>query len=131
MHSPSGRSDNFIRVTYKTPRPWFMGVRFPRDYVSLVTRLRSSHICTGSHFIRMGWDLDVRCGCGAVLKSLVHLINEYSIFLEGRPRFFRFLAECFPGRPPAQTDLGDLIFDPDPKAVGELGGFLRSGNLVI
>ena len=129
--SAFGRSEYFNRVTFKTPRPWFAGFRFPRDYISLVTRLRSPHICTVSYFIRMGLDLDAGCSCGAELKSLAHLINECPILSEGRPRFFRFLAECFPGRPPEQTDLGDLIFEPDPEAVGELGRFLRSGDLVI
>ena len=79
----------------------------------------------------MGWDIDVGCGCGAVLKSLAGLIGECPILSESRPRFFRFLAERFPGKPPEQVDLGDLIFDPDPEAVGELGRFLRSGDLVI
>ena len=131
VRSTSGRSEYFNRVTFKTPRPWFAGCRFPRGYISLVTRLRSSHICTGSHFIRMGWDLDVGCSCGAELKSLAHLISECPLLSEGRPRFFRFLAERFPGRPPEQADLGDLIFEPDPEAVGELGRFLRFGDLVI
>ena len=131
VRSASGRSEYFNRVTFKTPRPWFAGYRFPRGYISLITRLRSSHICTGSHFIRMGWDLDVGCSCGAELKSLAHLISECPILSEGRPRFFRFLAERFPGRPPEQTDLGDLIFEPDPEAVGELGRFLHFGDLVI
>ena len=75
--------------------------------------------------------MDVGCGCSAMLKSLAHLIGECPILLEGRPRFFRFLAERFLGRPPEQVDLGDLIFDPDPEAVRELGRFLRSGDLVI
>ena len=131
VRSSSGRSEYFNRVNFKTPRPWFMVFRFPRGYVSLVTRFRSSHIFTGSHFIRMGWDLDPRCDCGAELKSLAHLINECPILSEGRPGFFHFLAERFPGRPPEQTDLGDLIFDPDPVAVRELGRFVRSGDLVI
>ena len=118
VRSVSGSNDYFNRVTFKTPRPWFAGSRFPRGYISLVTRLRSSHICTSSHFIRMGWDLEVGCSCGAELGSLANLIGECPILSEGRPRFFRFLAERFPGRPPEQTDLGDLIFEPDPEDVG-------------
>ena len=42
----------------------------------------TSHVCTGCHFGRMGWDLDEGCGCGATLKSLPHLIRECSIFSE-------------------------------------------------
>ena len=126
-----GRSDYFNRVSFKTPRLWFTGHRFPKGYISLVTRLRTAHICSSTHFARMGWDIDVGCSCGAVLKSLAHLVGECPILSEGRPRSFRFLAKRFPGRPPEQVDLGDLIFDPDPEAVGELGRFLRSGDLVI
>ena len=129
--SLSGRSDYFNRVTFKTPRQWFTGHRFPRGYISLVTRLRTAHIFTGTHFARMGWDMDVGCGCGAELKSLAHLTSECPILSEGRPRFFRFLAERFPGRPPEQVDLGDLIFAPNPEAVGELERFLQSGDLII
>ena len=70
----SSRNRYFDRVSFKTPRPWFSGLRFPRGYISLVTRLRSSHVCTGSHFGRMGWDLDVGCGSGTALKILSHLI---------------------------------------------------------
>ena len=47
----SSRNRYFDRVYFKTPRPWFSGFRFPRGYLSLVTRLRSSHVCTGSHLI--------------------------------------------------------------------------------
>ena len=116
-------------VSFKTPRPWFSGLNFPRGYISLITRLRSSHVCTGSHFGRMGWDLDV--GCGAALKSLSHLIRECPIFSERRPGFFRFLSERFPDRPPEQVDLDNLIFPLDPEAVGELGRFLCFADMII
>ena len=82
----------FNRISFETLRPWFTGHRFPRGYISLVTRLRTAHICTGSHFSRMGWDMDVGCGCGVELKSLAHLIGECLILSVGKPRFFRFLA---------------------------------------
>ena len=127
----SSRNRYFDRVSFKTPRPWFSGLRFPRGYISLVTRLRSSHMCTGTHFGRMGWDLDVGCGCGAALRSLSHLVCDYPILSERRPRFFRFLSERFPGRPPERVNLDDLIFPPDPEAVGELGRFLCSADLII
>ena len=76
IRSSSGRSEYFNRITFNNPRPWFTGSRIARGYVSLVTRLRSSHICTGSHFIRMGWDLDAGCGCVAELKSLAQSVSR-------------------------------------------------------
>ena len=130
--APSSSHNRYYdRVSFKTPRPWFLGLNFPRGNINLTTRLRSSHVCTGSHFVRMGWDLDVGCECGAALKSLPHLIRECSILSERRPRFFRFLSERFPGRPPEQVDLDDLIFPPDPEAVGELGRFLCPADMII
>ena len=130
--APSSSSNRYFdRVSFKTPRPWFSGFRFPRGYISLITRLRSSHVCTGSHFGRMGWDLHVGCGCGAALKSLPHLIRDCPIFSERRPRFFRFLAQRLPGMSPEQVDQDDLNFPPDPEAVGELGRFLCTPEMII
>ena len=57
----------------------------PPDHGLRVTCLRTAHICNGTHFTRMEWDMDV---------------SECPILSEGRPRFFRFLAERFSGRPP-------------------------------
>ena len=128
--SSSGRGTcYFERISFKTPRPWFTGHRFPKGYISLVTRQRTGHICTGTHFARMGWDMDIGCGYGAELKSLAHLVGECPILSEGRPRFFRFLAKRFPGRPPERVDLGDLFFDPDPEAVWEIFSIWRSGHI--
>ena len=79
----------------------------------------------------MGWDLDVRCNCGAELKDLKHLFNSCPFLSEGRPQFFRFLAARFPDRSPEQVNLADLIFDPDTETVGELGRLLRSNGLII
>ena len=98
----SGHNRYFDRVSFKTARPWFSGL-----------------------------NLDVGCGCGAALKSLSHLIRECPIFSDRRPRFFRFLSERFPGRPPEQVDLGELIFPPDPEAVGELRRFFCSADMII
>ena len=88
-------------------------------------------MCTESHFARMGWDLEVGYGCGVVLKSLPHLIRESPIFSDRRPRFFRFFLQSFPGTPPEHVDLGDLVFPLNPEAVGELGRFLRSADMII
>ena len=129
--SSTSRCRYFDGVSFKSPRPWFSGLSFPRSYNYLITRLRSAHVCTGTHFGRMGWDLKVGCDCGAELKSLSHLIQECPIFSERRPRFFRFLSERFPSRPPERVDLGDLVFPPDPEAVRELRRFLCSGDIII
>ena len=64
---PTG-SAYFAGRDYKSPRPWFRGVRAPRGYINLVTRLRTGHVCTGEHFACMGWDLETGCGCGAELS---------------------------------------------------------------
>ena len=69
---PTG-SAYFARVDFKNPRPWFRGYRVPRGYINLVTHLRTGHICTGEHFVSMGWDLEAGCGCGAELRSREHL----------------------------------------------------------
>ena len=78
----------FDRVSFKIPRPWFMDYKFSRGYISLIIRLGSAHECIGTQYRRMGWDLDVRCGCGAELKDLTHLVNEFMILSEARTRFF-------------------------------------------
>ena len=44
----------FDRVSFKSPRPRFSELSFPRSYISLITRLRFAHVCTGTHFGRMG-----------------------------------------------------------------------------
>ena len=119
------------RITFKTRGPWFTGYNFSRSYISVITRLRSTHVYTGTHLGRMEWDLNMGCGCVAGLKDLAHVINECPILSQNRPRFLRFLAERFPERLPEQTNLGNLIFAPDPGAVGELGIFLRSSDLII
>ena len=36
--------------------------------------MRISHICTGEHFARMGWDLPSGCECEAKLNDLKHLV---------------------------------------------------------
>ena len=88
-------------------------------------------MCTRSHFGRMGWDLEVGCDCGAELKNLSHFIQECPILSERRPRFFWFLFERFPGRPSEKVEFGDIVFSPDPEAVGKLGRFLCSGDMIV
>ena len=112
----------FTRVDFKDPRPWFRGLRAPRRHINLITRLRTGHVCTGEHFARMGWDLEIGCGCGEELKSLEHLFLSCPLLSEGRPGIFGFLASRFPGLLPDLLDYRELVFDPDP--VPSPGSFL-------
>ena len=116
---PTG-SAYFDRVDFKNPRPWFRS-------------LRTGHVCIGEHFARMGWDLEVGCGCGCgvELKNLEHLFLNCPLLSEGRPGFFGFLTCQIPGLPPDQFNYKELVFDPDPNVVSELGKFLKSGNLIL
>ena len=43
--SVDDRADYFNRVSFNSPKPWFRGLRFPRSYLTLITRLRTSHVC--------------------------------------------------------------------------------------
>ena len=116
----------FARVGFKNPRPWFRGIKAPGGYINLVTRLR-----TGEHFARIGWDLEADCDCGTELRSRQHLFLNCPFLSEGRPRSFGFLACQFPGLPPDQFDYRELMFDPYPSVVRELGRFFDYGNLII
>ena len=75
----------FSRVTYKSDRPWFSRLSLPRRSICLVTRLRTGHVCTGDHFLRMGWDLEVGCSCGAPLRDLSHVLHDCPQLEEFRP----------------------------------------------
>ena len=119
--SAEGRGEYFNRMTCKSPRPWFPDVYFPRCYITLITRLKTSHVCTRAHF----------CDCGAELKDLKHLCIYCPLLSDGRPRFFSFIAVRFPDQSPEQVNQADLIFDPETGTFGELGRFLRSGSLLI
>ena len=46
-HGNAGAS-YFSKVSFKDPRPWFRGIRAPRGFINLVTRLRTGHVCTGN-----------------------------------------------------------------------------------
>ena len=117
----------FARVSFKNFRPWFRGFRVPRSHA---TRLRKEHICTGEHFARMHWHLEADCGCSAELRSLQHIFLISPLLSEGRSKFFGFLARRFPGLPPDQFDYRELVLDPDPSVVSELGRFYRLGYLI-
>ena len=68
-HGGAG-SSYFARMGFNSPRPWFRGIEAPRGFINLVTRLRTGHVCTGDHFVRMGWNLDPDCGCVEEMRSL-------------------------------------------------------------
>ena len=113
---------NFSRVTYKSDRPWFSRLSLPRRSICLVTRLRIGHVCTGDHFLRMGWDLEVGCSCGAPLRDLFHVLHDCPQLEEFRPGYYAFLSGCFPDRRPEGISIEDLVFDPGPGVVGALAG---------
>ena len=111
-HGGAG-SSYFARMGFKGPRPWFRGIGAPRGFINLVSRLRTGHVCTGDHFVRMGLNLDSDCGCGEEMRSLQHLFLNCPLLSEGRPRLFGYLACRFPGLPPDEFDYRELVFDPD------------------
>ncbi|XP_051170050.1 uncharacterized protein LOC127287259 [Leptopilina boulardi] len=82
----------FSRIGFKDKRPWFRGYDAPRREINAVTRLRTSHVCTGEHFNKMNWRIDVGCQCGFDLKTLRHLFIECPRLSNGRPAFFSFLS---------------------------------------
>ena len=63
----------------------------------IVTRLRSSHISSGDNFLKMGWNLDPRCGCGTEMRTHPILFIEWPLISEARLGFFNFLK--WPGWP--------------------------------
>ena len=125
-----GRHRSRSKVSFQDPRPWCRGIRAPRRFISLVTRLRTGHVCTGEHFARMGWDLDAGCGCGEAMRSLKHLFTNCPLLSEGRPRFSDFLACRFPGLSPDNFDYRELVFHPDASEVSELGRFFKHGSII-
>ena len=92
----------FDHVSFKARRPWFGDLRASWYSISLVTCLKSSHICYVDHFARMRWDLDP--GCGAETKTLLHLFNERPLLSEAKPGFFSFIAAWFSFFFPEQVD---------------------------
>ena len=107
----------FDRVSFKSRRHWSVDIRTSWYSINLVTRWRSSHVCSEDHFASMGWYLDPGCGCGAETKTLLHLFNECSLLSEGRPGIFSFSAARFPSISAGQVDYRDLIFNPDNKVL--------------
>lgn len=73
------RNKYYIKVNYKTKRPWFRGIEASCRHINTITRLRTSDICTGEHFARMRWNLPLGCECGAQYKYLNHLFKKNKI----------------------------------------------------
>ena len=105
-------------MTYKSDRPCFSRLSLPRRAIYLVTKLRTGHVCTGDHFQRMGWDLEVGCSCGAPLRDLSHVLHDCPQLDEIRPGYYAFPIE-------------DLEFDLGPGFVGALAGYLGRCDRVL
>lgn len=114
---------HFEMTNYKSNRPWVNGFDVPRRFINLCNRLRSSHVCTGEHFGRMGW----RGG----FKDLNHLLSNCSLLSPGRPEFFSFMFYRFQNFNPDSVDLDGILFNPDRKSVVELGKFCYAFNMII
>ena len=118
-------------MTYKSDRPWFSRLILPRRSVCLVTRLHTGLICTGDHFQRMGWDLEVGCSYGAPLRDLTHVLHDCPQLDEFRPDFYAFLSRRFPDRRLEGIPIEDLVFDLGPEVVGAPAGYLRRCDRVV
>ena len=121
----------FSRVTYKSDTPWFSRLSLPRRSICLLTRLRTGHVCTGDHFLRMGWDLEVGFSCGAPLRDLSHILHDCPQLEESRPGYYAFLSGRFPDRRPEGIPIEDLVFDPGPGVVEALAGHLGRCDRVL
>ena len=88
-------------------------------------------MCTGDHFLRMGWDLEVGCSCGAPLRDLSHVLHDCPQLEEFRPGYYAFLSGRFPDRRPEGIPIEDLVFDPGPGVVGVLAGHLGRCDRVL
>lgn len=77
-----------MRSTKKTL--WFRGVHLLRSHIKFLTRLRTSHICTGDHFIYMEWNIPQGCNCGTELKDLTHLLDQCPLLVQGQPVLLRY-----------------------------------------
>lgn len=121
----------FEYVDSKTERPWFCGYDAPRDYINLITRLRTGHICTGSHFRKMGWNIPPQCKCGHELSSLKHYIQECELFNEGRLEFLSFLQKILGRSAYLLENLKCLVFFPNLEIITEIGKFLTRRGIII
>lgn len=121
----------FNHITVKTTRPWFRGMETSRRYINIITRLRISHICTGEHFARMGWNLPKSCPCGNEFKSLTHLFKCCPLLSTQRMDLRAFLLRRFPQFDFDDFSIDRLIFAPDLEITNELGKFFSGANMII
>ncbi|XP_051156203.1 uncharacterized protein LOC127278511 [Leptopilina boulardi] len=122
----------FEYVNHKVDRPWFRSFDLPRNYINLVSRLRSGHICVGAHFLRMNWNIPPpHCSCGEGIGSIPHLLNHCILLNPGRPNFINFVRKKFNDISNLEAKLTALIFHPDLESVSELGDFFIGRGVLI
>lgn len=121
----------FEYVDYKTERPWFAGYDAPRGYINLITRFRSGHICTGTHFMRMGWNISPQCKCGYEVSSLKHFLRDCVLFKEDTIEFSEFLRRKLGNSAYLLENLDFLIFFPNLEIINEVGKFLTGNGIII
>lgn len=108
---PPGKTQQIYvqKIGFETLRPWFKGYDQTRRVINLITRLRSGHICVGSHFARKGWDLSPSCKCGkgiSIEERLKNRVIDYNAWQ-------------------------DLIFLSDQESVSEIVAFFDIENLIV
>lgn len=91
----------------------------------------TSHVCTGEHFARMGWDLPLECSCGNNFKTLKHLLKYCPLLSSQRPALNTFLAKRFPYFDFDEFDISQLIFNPDLEITTNLGKFFSCSNMIL
>lgn len=121
----------FEFIDMKTERPWFSGYEAPRSYINLITRLRTGHICTGHHFIKMGWNISPICKCGQGNSSLKHYLHDCEIFSQDRAKFYEFLMRKLGRSFHLLENLDFLIFFPNLEIIMEIGNFLIGKGVII
>lgn len=121
----------FEYVDVNTPRPWFAGYAAPRKYINLITRMRTGHICTGTHFGRMGWNLPTQCKCGFETSSIKHYLQDCVIFNNDRENFQSFLREKLGNSHIFLENLDFLIFFPNLEIIQEIGKFCLGKDIII
>lgn len=101
--------------------------RYPRRCINLITRLRPTRVCTGTHFIRMRWTLPTVQGWRIFFISFWYVLFYRNVV----SLYFGILSRWFPGVSPKGLDLRQLLFDPDENLVSEIGMFFSSENIIL
>lgn len=125
------RQKNFEYIDMNTERPWFSGYDAARNHINLITRLRTGHICTGTHFAKMGWNISPLCRCRQEISSLKHYLHDCEIFSEGRNQFYSFLSRKLGRTFGLLENLDFLIFYPNLEIITELDNFFTGKGVII